>query len=192
MHKFSISHSSGSLSAVEVSRSVWHLQTFWMWDFFWHLLQVACRNLHSSREWWPSHELYVLAFGFLFDTCRLFWDLWGVPHDWCNRTAVSWIQLFRSSVASQTTLRFWNEVSFSKRSFLCNSGLLISATNWSRRATSKCSWKLYLNACCCMRTTNSRTVLLAFWTNVWNFVRSISSNWTGLKCSLDFCDWSVP
>ncbi len=57
-----------------------------------------------------------------------------------------------------------NGVSFYERRFLCNSGLLIPATNRSRRATSKCSWKLHLDGCCCMRTTNSRTASLALWT----------------------------
>ncbi len=56
--------------------------------------------------------------------------------------------------------RCWTE------GFCCNSGLFIPATNLSRRATSKCSWKLHLDACCCTRTTNSRTVSLVFRTNV--------------------------
>ncbi len=77
---------------------------------------------------------------------RLFCVRLGMAHDWCNTTAGSWVELFRSSVVSQTTLRFWNEVSFSERSLLCNSGLLIPATNRTRRATSKCSWKLHLDA----------------------------------------------
>ncbi len=97
---------------------------------------------------------------------RLFCVWLGVAHDWCNTTAGYWVELFRSSVVLQTTPRFWNEVSFSERSLLCNSGLLIPATNRSRRATSKCSWKLHLDACCCMRTTNSHTVSLALRTNV--------------------------
>ncbi len=48
-----------------------------------------------------------------------------LEQDWCKRTVGSWAEFFKSSFVSNTTLRFWNEIPFSERSFLCNSGLLI-------------------------------------------------------------------
>ncbi len=120
--------------------------------------------------------------GFRVHFWTMSWAWWGLVHDWCNRSASSWVEFFRSSVVSQTNLKFSNKASVSERSFRFHWVLFVPATNRSRRATSKCSWKLHLDACRCMRTTNSRIVLLGFRTRVWNFARSTSSNWAGLTC----------
>ncbi len=116
----------------------------------------------------------------LFEGCCLCCAWWGLEQDRCRRTVSSWVEVFKSSFVLQTALRFWNEVSFSERSFLCNSGLLIPATKRSRRATSRCPSKLHLDACLWRRTINSRTVSLGFRISVWNLARSTSSNWAGL------------
>ncbi len=97
---------------------------------------VGDDDLHKSHMPWASVPFLKHA------VCS---ELGGA-HDWCNRIVGSWVEFFNSSVVSQTTLTFWNEVPNSERSFLCNSGLLIPATNRSQRVTSKCPSKLHLDA----------------------------------------------
>ncbi len=141
---------------------------------------MAWRYVHSCRGWWPPHEPQALGFCSLFEGCCMCCVWWGLEQDRCKSTVGFWVEVFKSSFVSQTTLRFWNDVSFSERKFLCNSGLLIAATKRSRRATSRCPSKLHWDAWRWRRTINSRTVSLGFRINVWNLARSASSNWAGL------------
>ncbi len=85
--------------------------------FFRHLQQVARRKLYSSRGWWLSQELYFMAFGLIFELCRLYCDWWGLLKDQCSRTAGSRVELVTSSVVSHMIRRFWNKISFSKEAF---------------------------------------------------------------------------
>ncbi len=149
------------------------------------VLGFQLRKTHFSyRGCRPSHELHVLAFCFLFATRSLFWDWWGLAHDWRNRTDGSWVEVFKSSFVTQKTLRFWNKASFWERNFLCNSGLLIPATNRSRRATSKCSWTLHEFAHRFISVWNQCVKLRPF--------NQFILDWSDVsqKCTLDFCDWS--
>ncbi len=134
----------------------------------------------TCRGWWPPYEPQALGFSAFFEGCCLFCAWLGLEQDWCKRTVGSWVEFLKSWFVSQTTRRFWNDVSFSERSLLCNSGILIPASKRPRRATSRCPSKLHLDAWRWRWTINSRTVSLGFRIKVWNLARSTSSNCAGL------------
>ncbi len=139
-------------------------------------------DLHMSHRPWASLPFLKHA------VCS---ELGGT-HDWCNRIIGSWVEFFKPSIVSQATLTFWNEVPSSERSFRCNSGLLIPATNRPQRVTSKCPSKLHLDAWRWRRIVACRFVGVPDQKfGPFDELELLRPDVT-LNCLLNFCDWSVP